>query len=286
MSQRGPKSPSPVADAYDRAAEIVRESDRDRYIADLFAEERFRRHLFALHAFNAEVARVRDVVSDPMLGEIRMQWWRDAIANGAGGGHPVATALNATIKKYRLPVSAFQRLLDARLFDLYDDAMPTLNDLEGYAGETSSALIQLAAIVLAEGNDPGTAEAAGHAGVAYALTGLMRALPLHARRGQLFLPLGMIATRGLDTRTLFAGQTTPELKSLLADLRTIARQHLVAAEHDIADLAPPVKAAFLPLALVRPYLDRMDRPDYDPFAEGELPAWRRQWILWRAARRM
>ena len=91
-----------------------------------------------------------------MLGEIRLQWWRDSVMTGAGGGHPVATALNATVAKFHLPKDAFQRLIDARLFDLYDDPMPSLNDLEGYAGETSSALIQLAAIILAEGHDPGT----------------------------------------------------------------------------------------------------------------------------------
>ena len=125
----GRPTTSPMAAAYARAAETVQSADRDRYVADLFAPEPFRKHLFALHAFNAEVARVRDVVSDPMLGEIRLQWWRDAILNGAGGGHPVATALNATIAKFKLPKAAFQRLLDARLFDLYDDPMPTLNDL-------------------------------------------------------------------------------------------------------------------------------------------------------------
>ncbi len=281
-----PPARSPVAEAYERAANTVRSADRDRYVADLFAPERLRKHLFAVHAFNAEVARIREVVSDPMLGEIRLQWWRDTITNGTGG-HPVATALNATIAKYTLPKDAFMRLIDARIFDLYDDPMPSLNDLEGYAGDTSSSLIQLAAIILAGGQDPGTAEAAGHAGVAYSLAGIMRALPIHARRGQLFLPMGMVGTRSLDTRALFAGKTTPELRILLADLRTIARQHLVEAERDIADLAPPVNAAFLPLALIRPYLERMDRPDYDPFSGGvELPAWRRQWIIWRAARNM
>jgi phytoene synthase len=171
------------------------------------------------------------------------------------------------------------------VFDLYDDPMPSLNDLEGYAGDTASALIQLAAIVLADGKDPGTAEAAGHAGVAYALTGLMRSLPRNAARGQTFLPNNMLMVRGIDGASLAAGEATPELRSLLADLRTIARQHLVAAEAEIADFAPVLKAAFLPLALVRPYLDRMDRDDYEPFVGVEFPAWRRQWIIWRAARR-
>ena len=275
-----------LAGAYEHAAETVQAQDRDRYLADLFAPEAFRPHLFALHAFNVEVGRVRDVVSDAMLGEIRLQWWRDAVATGSSGGHPIATALNATIAKFKLPKAAFERVIDARLFDLYDDSMPSLNDLKGYAGDTASALIQLAAIILANGQDPGTAEAAGHAGVAYALTGLMRALPVHARRGQLYLPVAMIATRGLDTRTVFAGQSTPELTTLLADLRTITRQHLAEAERGIADLVPAVKAAFLPLALVGPYLERMDRDDYAPFSGVEISPWRRQWILWRAARRL
>ncbi len=83
------------------------------------------------------------------------------------------------------------------------------------------------------------------------------------------------------------GRATPELRSLLRDLRTIARQHLAQAERALVELDPAVLPAFLPLALVRPYLARMDRPDYEPFSEAaELPRWRRQWILWRAARRM
>jgi phytoene synthase len=95
----------------------------------------------------------------------------------------------------------------------------------------------------------------------------------------------MMASRSIDNETLFAGQVTPELRGLLADLRTIARQHLAEAERELSLLDPVVRPAFLPLALVRPYLDRMDRRDHDPFAGVELPAWRRQWIVWRAARR-
>lgn len=274
----------PSADVYDRAAEVVRARDRDRYIADLFAPQAARRHLHALHAFNAEIARIRDVVSDPTLGEIRLQWWQDAIVHGNASGHPVAAALDATITRFSLPRQAFERMIEARIFDLYDDPMPTLNDLEGYAGDTSSSLVQLAAIVLAGGDDPGSAAAAGHAGVAYALTGIMRALPRNAS-GQTFLPEAMLNSRDVDLSALRDRRTTPELLSLLTDLRTIARQHLAETERELAELDPVVKPAFLPLALVGPYLDRMDRPDYQPFAGIELPPWRRQWIMWRASRR-
>jgi phytoene synthase len=279
--------PLSALDPYAHAAAIVRERDPDRYVADLFAPAAARPHVLALHAFNAEVSLVRDLVSDPTLGEIRLRWWHDTISAGAGGGHPVAAALIDTIQRFSLPRQALANLIAARVFDLYDDAMPSLNDLEGYAGETSSSLIHLAAIILAGGRDPGSAEAAGHAGVAYAITGLMRALARTTARGQCFLPGDMMTVRGLTRAAIVARRATQEIRSLLRDLRTITRQHLAEAERALVELDPAVLPAFLPLALIRPYLARMDRADYEPFAETvELPRWRRQWILWRTARRM
>jgi 15-cis-phytoene synthase len=272
--------------AYGLAADVARKEDGDRYIADLFVSEPLRKHILALHAFNAEVARIRDVVSDPTLGEIRLQWWRDAIFQDLGGGNPVMTALSHTVRRFSLPVEAFGRLLDARVFDLYNDPMPTLHDLEGYAGETASSLFQFAAMILASGHDPGTAAAAGHAGVAYALTGLLRAFPRHVARRQCYLPQAMLASRGVDAERMFAGESSPELLRLLADLRTIARQHLAEAERELLRVNPELKPVFLPLALVPLYLDRMDRPGYEPFAGVQIAQWRRQWIVWKAAREM
>jgi phytoene synthase len=273
-------------DAFAHCADVVRAHDRDRYVADLFAPQPARRHLLALHAFNAEVGRIRDIVSDPMLGEIRLQWWRDALA-GDAGGHPVATALKETAATFSLPVAALERLLDARAFDLYDDQMPGLHDLEGYAGDTASALIQLGAIVLAGGRDPGCAEAAGHAGVAQTITGVMRAFGVHAARGQCYLPADLAASHGFDRASLATRAATPALRSLLAELGAIARWHLSEAIHEIAALDPAVKPAFLPIAILGPMLDRMERTDHDPFSRrAEVSMWRRQWIVWRAARRM
>src|SRR5688500_3964622 len=170
--------------AYSSCEELVRDNDPDRYFAAFFAPADKRPHLSAHYAFNRKIARVREAVSDPMLGEIRLQWWRDALQGEARGdvrANPVAAALDDTIVAFRLPRQALVDLVDARVLDLYDDPIPTLNDLEGYCGETSSSLIRLASIVLT-GGDPGSADRPGHAGVAYALTGLLRAFPWHARR--------------------------------------------------------------------------------------------------------
>ncbi|MFD0937094.1 phytoene/squalene synthase family protein, partial [Methylobacterium trifolii] len=153
---------------------LVRAGDPDRYFATLFAPEPFRPHLFALYAFSLTIARVREAASNPMAGEIRLQWWRDALQGEARGdvkANPVAAAVEDAIVRRRLGRQPFVDLIDARVFDLYDDPMPRLNDLEGYCGETASALFRLASLVLGDGSEPGGAAAAGHAGVAYGITG-------------------------------------------------------------------------------------------------------------------
>jgi phytoene synthase len=177
-------------------------------------------------------------------------------------------------------------LIDARLFDLYDDPFPTTGDLEGYCGETSSALMRLGAIVLADGGDPGGADLAGHAGVAYAVVGLLRAFPWHARRGQVYVPADVLARYGVTREDIATGRGGPGVASALADMRALARRHLGRADglrHTVGSQAAP---AFLPLALAPGYLTAMERADYDPFRTVvDRPQWVKQWVLWRAARR-
>ena len=120
------------------AMEAVRGADRDRYLSVLYAPADKRAPLFALYAFNAEIASVRDRIREALPGEIRLQWWRDAIANDEAGGHPLAEALLAAISSHNLPTKPFDDYLEARIFDLYDDPMPGRAELEGYCGETAS----------------------------------------------------------------------------------------------------------------------------------------------------
>ncbi|HWG04883.1 MAG TPA: phytoene/squalene synthase family protein [Beijerinckiaceae bacterium] len=266
--------------------DLIRNGDRDRWLANLLTPADKRLHLSALYAFNFEVARVREIVSDPIPGELRLQWWRDALADEARGdvrAHPIAAALLDTIRRFALPRKAFADLIDARLFDLYDDPMLSVSDLEGYCGETSSALFRLATLILAKGRDPGGAEACGHAGVAFAITGLLRALPWHAARGQVFVPVDLLTRHGADRADVLAGRMSEKLRAAFTELRQLARHHLRATYPKIAEAAPVARVAFLPVALCPAYLRLMDRPAYDAFKTPiELPQWRRQWILWRS----
>ena len=132
----------------DHCHDLVRLGDRDRYLASLFAPDHLRPQLLALYAFNVEIARIRETVSDAMLGEIKLKWWHDAIEGlyaGAPTDHPVIEALKPAVNEAELPKQAFINMIAARQFDLYDDAMPSLGALEGYLGETSSMLIRAGA---------------------------------------------------------------------------------------------------------------------------------------------
>ena len=281
---------SAVAPAYAHCEALTREHDRDRWLAGLFAPSDARPHLYALTAFSYEVGRLRDIVREPLAGEMRLQWWRDALTGAGRGevaGHPVASALSDTIARFNLPPQAFDDLLAARTFDLYDDAMPDLDQFEGYCGETCSALFRLGALILGRGRDLGGAEAAGHAGVAYATVGLLRALPLTSARGQVYLPNDMLARHGVSRDDVVGRRDSRGLHAALAELRALARGRLDQALNLARECPREIAPSFLPLACLPLYLARMARAGYSPFETVvEAAQWRRQWALWRAARAM
>lgn len=267
---------------------LARRDDPDRWLASLFAPQAKRPHIHALYAFSLEIARVREVVSEPLLGEIRFQWWRDALEapdREDVAANPVAAALLDTIARFNLPKQVLLDLIDARLFDLYDDPMQSVEALEAYAKATSASLFRLVTLILDPNASDGTLNAAERGGIAYALTGLLRALPWHSARGQAYVPLDILAKHGADPSELAAGAPSPEVRAALADLRGLARRHLEGFRAGIRGLPEASRAAFLPVSLCEAYLKQMEKPGYSPFeAAVALPQWRRQWILWRAAR--
>ena len=271
-----------MQDPFAHGAELVRATDRDRFIASLFAPAEHRGAIYALYAFNSEVARVREVAREPLPGEIRLQWWSDVInrdRDEEARANPVAAALLTTIERYRLSSAKLVDLIEARRFDLYDDPIATVADLETYASKTSSALFALAAQILAGANVEAVTTPAG---IAFAIAGLLRAFPLHAARGQLYVPMELLDRHQVRPHDIFAGRSSAGLQAALAELRDLGRRHLDAAHQQMAALPPLAVPALLPVALVRPALMRLEGGD--PFSPAEIAPWRRQWLIWRAAR--
>ena len=267
-------------------AELVRTHDFTRYISTLFVPAEQRRGLLALYAFNVEISRVRELVSQPLPGEMRLQWWTDMLAGaGHGGveGNPVAAELMLAIRDWRLPVERLSRLIDEHQFDLYNDPMPTMAALEGYFDDTSSALFSLGAGIAAPSSEE-VEHLARHAGLAHGMMQLMAALPLDASRRQLFVPQQLLESHGCGIEEVFAGKQTPKLRAVLNQLVDDARGHLKTAYALLTDVPPQVRPVFLPLAQVDRDLRRMSRADNDPFVPQTTSRFQVLWTLWRASR--
>ena len=266
----------------DHCAALARAADRDRYLSALFAPAQHRDGLMALYAFNAEIARVRDLAREPMPGEIRLQWWRDVLAgerDGEAAAHPVAAALRATLTRYGIAPAPLLDLIDARGFDLYDDPMATLDDLDNYAARTQGALFSVAAGVL--GGEDGSLT--HHAGLAYAIAGILSGFGRHAARRQLYVPLEVLERHGVGREDVFAKVGGAPLQAAFAELIRHALRHLAAAGSGLAVATPVILPALLPVAVAGPQLRHMEQAGGDPFAATPMSGLRRQWLIWRAA---
>ena len=169
---------------------------RDRLMCAMVAPPDRRGALLALLAFNLEIAGIPELVSEPSLGEIRQQWWRDTVTSiyaGSGVNHPVALGLADGINKHRLAKALFDEYFDARAFDLGGHAPESLVELEAYADGMAGALSELMGEVLglatvAPGTQPLVRTALRHAGAAWALSGILEAIAFHTRQGRSYLP--------------------------------------------------------------------------------------------------
>lgn len=274
-------------DQFEYCAGLVRENDRDRYLATLFAPGEMRGALFALYAFGAEIARIRDVAREPLPGEIRLQWWREVLLgerSGEAAANPVAAALLDTIARYNLSRERLVELIAAHRFDIYNEPMESVAELQSYTSKTDGTIFDTAVHILDGGVGPAVAPLVAEAGSVQTIANMLALLPRHSARRQLYLPLELLRHYGAVAEDIFALRATAELRAVLAEFRLRARRHLNRIGETIGEIPTRTQAAFLPLAPLRPWLFAMERADYDPFRPPEIASWRRQWRIWRAAR--
>jgi phytoene/squalene synthetase len=263
----------------------IRHADYDRYLSALFAPEPARSHLLAFYAFNHEVAKIAEMVREPLAGLIRLQWWRETVEelfHGKARHHEVVLALAEVLRAHDLPQMLFDELIDAREHDLEPQPFVDMAALETYADATSGNVMQLAARILGGGDAFDTH--AREAGIAYALAGLLRALPYTAARRHFTLPRDMLAEAGLTTEDVFAGRNSAALKSVMEKIAKAAHAHLAAARA----LPKPGAAlpALLPAALCPLYLRVLTRAGFDPFRNAtDIPRFRRQLAMLGASLR-
>ena len=275
--------------AEDYISALVRVSDHDRFLTAVLAPESARAGVMALYAFNAEVARVRESVSETLIGQMKLQWWRDVVGavydNGAvPQGNPVVEALAATIRTYGLTRAHFDTLLEARAQDMSDEAPPDVDALERYAEGTSASLTFLVLEVLGVRDDE--SQGAGrHVGIAWALTGMLRAVLYHARTNRFFLPQDLMAEKNLTAHDVQERTNVAKIAAVVEQIAARARMHLNAARKYRDKVDVKALPALLPATLADRCLLGLAKRRFDVFDPRHVmqrpAALRLMWNAWR-----
>jgi len=274
----------PTADA-DAAycLDQVRRFDRDRYLTALFARPPARADLMALYAFNLEVAKTREVVREPMMGLMRLQWWRDALAEiyaGRERRHQVVQPLAAAIRRHGLARAPFDRLIDARESDLEETPPASLAALIGYVDATAGGLGLLATQILGGAGEQDQAVRA--IWIAWALAGLLRAVPFHARHRRVHLPQDLLKQQGVEAQDILEQRRPPALAEVARVVAREAGSHLAAGRALGRKLPRRLLPALLLGTLAARYLRQLEAVGYDVYAPElqEVPPGRIWRLLW------
>lgn len=252
-------------------AAAVRAHDWPRYIAIQFAPESKRTDLTTLFAFNAEIDRITRIASDPLPGEIRLQWWREVLSGereGDAAGHPLAGALLNIVRQHKLPLAALDRFLEAKAFALYHDAFPDTVSFEAWCGETEGALLQLAALLLDPEASAKASDASGHGGIALAVSTILADLPRTRTRGQCWIPADILAACGLARETFVAGSDGKAVANAVAAFSEKGLKHFSHFKEATMGMPKTLRPAFLPVFAAKLALERANGQPQDVQSNG------------------
>ncbi|MBB5074287.1 phytoene synthase [Bartonella callosciuri] len=268
--------------------DILRATDRDRYISVLFAPKKKRRALAALYAFNVEVARIRETVHDPLIGEIRLRWWYDSIANGEmqnSKNNPILSDLFTAMTLFNLPRTAFLHYCNAQILDLYHNPIETLHELKAYCGETASTILQLSCQIL----DPDAAkdfkDVYEYGGIAQGLSGVLRLLSFMQSRYQYYLPADILKSVGINREELQSNWVSDKQKCYIVEaMVALSRDYYTKFYEHSTFLPKTLKPALLPLAIIPASLQKAIQLGAAVFQESAtLSLLHRYWLITRTA---
>jgi phytoene synthase len=266
----------------------ARAYERDRYLAALLAPRTFRADLIAVAAFGGEIARIPSHVTEPTMGEVRLQWWRDALAaaaKGAATGHPIADAVGTAMRRHGIPLDLAGQVTEAVSLRLSDAPPADDEALRSHLARTEGALFTLAWRILAgpsAGPDP---ELLASAGQTYGLARTLYEFPAVLAQGRTLVPQTRLDNSGVSLDILRSGGRPDVVRALLAELAVEARSRLAGIAPVLRRASPTLRTALLPIALVEPYLRSFEKQRYHrPSSIAEISPLTRVWRIWLAHR--
>ncbi|MEC8086580.1 MAG: squalene/phytoene synthase family protein [Pseudomonadota bacterium] len=248
----------------DYCANIVRAHDYDRYFAATFAPANIRRGLFALYAFNLEIASARERVSDAMLGEIRLQWWRETITDiyqGSVRKHAVVSELANAIDRFDLPQCLFNRMIDGRKFDMLDDPPEDIKSFEEYTIATAGELVCAGSRICGSTDYDVSARQIGSI---WGGVGLLRAIPFHLSQNRIYLPKDVLSRAGITSSILSYEGSSIDISPAVGEVAKFLRDKLAVTRK----LARKIRPATAYIVNADAYLKRLSRAKNDVYATG------------------
>lgn len=271
------------SEQYEHCIDALKTSDK--YVALLFLPEIFRGPSASILAFQQEIDRIPNLVSEPMPGEMRFQWWREVFLRkreSEANANPLATSVLSVIDEFELPRDSFVRFLDAKVFDLYNDPMPDRETLEAYFGETECFILQMLALINGFENNTILANACGHGGVALGISNILKKTPIHLNKQQTYIPIDLIEACGIDGAAWLSGETQNHF-SAYHGFAALGQEHLKKAKLEIAKLPKDKRSVFLSLSiaeLVFMHANKKTKGLREPIVISPLA---KQWCMWKTS---
>lgn len=259
----------------------------DYYAQLLYIKDTLRGPAASIYAFAHAIDQIPALVSEPMPGEVRLQWWRDVFSGDREGealSNPIAKALLQTISDHELSAEGFNRYLDAKTFDLYNDPMPDVETLEAYFGETDSFLLQSVVAIHGAEMDTNLADACGHSGVAIGVARILLNTPSHCNMQRCYIPRTMLEENDLSTTIWFAADLLDGHKNAHKAFAEFGLKHVVLAKSAIKKCDKNYANSFLSLSLAENIMKRAVKLEGDPRTQmvHQSPL-AKQWILLKTA---
>jgi len=260
--------------------------DYDRYLCALFAPSNLQQSIFTIILFNAEIARVWDNVSEPMLGAIRFQWWRESIQNIYSGNvndHYIIRLLAKVIKRHNLSYCYFERLIYAREQNFMETMPATVVQLEKYAEETSSPILALFVEIAGHASAlkrPEVLETIRYYGIAWSLMGLTRSIPFHERRYKMFIPREIFVSLGVPDDQILDSKGTAYFIKAVTQIGDLTNSYVCRGKNIDIGRKSFMKQGYLLGALTELYYNRLRKCRYDPYnRKMQISPLRRQVFL-------
>jgi phytoene synthase len=281
-----PTASSAIEAALRHCENEVRAADKDRFLAALFAPAEHRPPLLALYAFDLEIRRIAGRIREPLAGELRLQWWREVLEGKRGEeaqANPVAAAFLATLGQHALGREGLFEYLDARSLDLYAEPFATLASLKDYARAAEGCVLALAASIVSA--SAVSDQAHEDAAVAFALCDVLRTIGPDRAHGRVRIPSDVLGGQEASPADVLGARNPAQVRAAVLELRAIADQRVRRFFEAAATLPERARSAYLPMAVVPLYLGAMGPPSWDLYTSAEVAQWKRQWHIWRVARR-